>query len=160
MHHCRGTRLDELEFFLVWFLLWVYFWFYFWPLTTHRKRVWVQRNEFNTIVIFAPVPSQKYAGYWLVLVILYNFNFLMKFGFIDMVRFHWFIHLTIWGHLERARWCEVPHCVEDRTVTPRYFVLCRCRWDAVSLTLTPFPFFFISNGSKSNTSVVWTEIFK
>ena len=26
------------------------------------------------------------------------------------------------GHVEIAIWCEVPHCVADRTVTPRCFV--------------------------------------
>ena len=32
---------------------------------------------------------------------------------------------TFWGRLGLAIWCEVPHCVENRTVTPRCFVLGR-----------------------------------
>lgn len=58
-------------------------------------------------------------------------------------------YLSTWlffrGHLGLAVWCGVSHCVEDRVATSRCLFLVSSvrRWNGVSLTFIPYPFFFI-----------------
>ena len=72
---------------------------------------------------------------------LYNFCFLLEFRLLDMVCFHWFIQvlLAFWGHLGLTLLCEVPHCVEDRTLTPRCFFLDRFDLEMDSCLLDIYP---------------------
>ena len=53
------------------------------------------------------------------------------------------LFLTLWGHLGLALWCEVPHCVEDRTVTPRCFVLGRSNLEMGCCLLDIYPISFL-----------------
>ena len=48
-------------------------------------------------------------------------------------------------HLGLAVWCGVSHCVEDRVATSRCLFLVSSvrRWNGVSFTFIPYPFFFI-----------------
>jgi hypothetical protein len=56
----------------------------------------------------------------------------------------WFIHLVIFSGPIRT-WCGVSHCVEDRVAISRCLFLVSSvrRWNGVSLTFIPYPFFFI-----------------
>ena len=118
--------------------------FSFWPLTTHRGTVWIQQNEFNSTAIFCACPKSGICWSLACPCLLYNFSFLIKFGLLDMVCFHWFIHFfTLWGHLGLALWCEVPHCVEDRMVTPRCFVLGRSNLEMACCLLDIYPISFL-----------------